>query len=180
VSSIQYPYSDRASPEADSWFMQLAREVAQESDDPDKKVGAVLQACDGQVIKASNKSPNGTITKPEHLKRPFKYNFIGHAETRAICLASRCGVCTSGARMYVTWCPCTPCSGSIIDAGVSEVVGACVDLEHERYGQSFTQALDRFEQAGVKVRFTGHSDKWDIHGRCLWSDQKNKKAPSKD
>ena len=66
-----------------------------------------------------------------------------HAEQNAINFAARYGISTEGATMYVNTCPCDHCLGSIINAGIKEVV-------YE--GEYNSDSKQRAEEAGLKMR----------------------------
>ena len=51
----------------------------------------------------------------------------------------------------MNWFPCTDCARAIIQAGITEVVGAHYDPTHERWGKSFITAMEMLTEAGVRV-----------------------------
>ena len=66
--------------------------------------------------------------------------------------AARTGVSLKGNSAYVTWPPCSRCTRSLIQAGVSEVVYPN-DVEiPERWEEDFSIALSMFQEAGVNIR----------------------------
>ena len=82
----------------------------------------------------------------------MKYPMICHAEENAIMHAARTGVSLKGNTAYVTWPPCSRCTRSLIQAGVSEVVYPA-DIEiPDRWQDDFAIASAMMKEAGVKVR----------------------------
>ena len=66
--------------------------------------------------------------------------------------AARTGVSLKGNTAYVTWPPCTRCTRSLIQAGVSEVVYPA-DIEiPERWTEDFDIAMGMMQEAGITVR----------------------------
>ena len=77
---------------------------------------------------------------------------ICHAEENAIMHAARIGISLKGTMAYVTWPPCSRCTRSLIQAGVSEVVYP-KDLEiPERWQKDFDIASQMMNEAGIIVR----------------------------
>ena len=77
---------------------------------------------------------------------------ICHAEENAIMHAARIGISLKGTMAYVTWPPCSRCTRSLIQAGVSEVVYP-KDLEiPERWQKDFDIASGMMHEAGIIVR----------------------------
>ena len=66
-----------------------------------------------------------------------------HAEQNAINFAARYGISTEGATLYVNTCPCNQCMGSIINAGIAEVV-------YE--GTYNSNSVEMAEEAGLTMR----------------------------
>ena len=66
--------------------------------------------------------------------------------------AARIGISLKGTMAYVTWPPCSRCTRSLIQAGVSEVVYP-KDLEiPERWQKDFDIASQMMNEAGIIVR----------------------------
>jgi dCMP deaminase len=129
------------------------RYAAQNSHDPDTQNGAVLVAAAGTIY-AANCVPPG-VARPEHrLARPFKYDFIEHAERAAILKAAQMGVATAGATLYCPWFACTDCARAIVAAGIKEVVGliALRNATPARWLLNVELAEKMLEEAGVSQR----------------------------
>jgi dCMP deaminase len=88
------------------YLREACRYATQHSHDPETQNGAVL-VTSRQTIYAANCIPPG-VARPEHrLSRPFKYDFIEHAERAAIYKAAATGAATAGATLYCPWFACT-------------------------------------------------------------------------
>ena len=115
--------------EQDLYFMEHADlKVAQLSQDPASKVGAVLVKDDEMVEVGYNQLPDGCEDLPERYERPLKYDWINHAEPTLIINAARKGIATDGCDIYMNWYPCHVCAGFIVQAGIRRLF---VDQEPE-------------------------------------------------
>ena len=66
--------------------------------------------------------------------------------------AARIGISLKGTMAYVTWPPCSRCTRSLIQAGVSEVIYP-KDLEiPERWQKDFDVASSMMKEAGIIIR----------------------------
>ena len=75
-----------------------------------------------------------------------------HAEENAIMHAARIGISLKGTTAYVTWPPCSRCTRSLIQAGVTEVIFP-KDLDiPERWQKDFDIASGMMNEAGIIVR----------------------------
>ena len=109
---------------SDKWdkrFLTLADHVAQWSRDPSTKVGAVIVgASKRQVCFGFNGFPPGIADTDARLNdRETKYRLVMHAERNAL---DNCHFDTRGATLFVTRCPCSECTKSIISKGITRVV----------------------------------------------------------
>ena len=66
--------------------------------------------------------------------------------------AARTGVSLKGNTAYVTWPPCTRCTRSLIQAGVSEVVYPTGIEIPERWEDDLGIAMGMMEEAGITIR----------------------------
>ena len=100
-----------------------------------------------------NGFPRGIEDDAERLEdRAQKYPLICHAEENAIMHAARIGISLKSNTAYVTWPPCSRCTRSLIQAGISEVVyPAGIDIP-ERWEEDLEIALGMMEEAGISVR----------------------------
>ena len=142
-------------------FYQLAKFQAQLfSKDPHRKVGALFIDPNSYVIRAQGY--NGFCrgvdeTRASRWERPQKYKFVCHAEANGIYNACRDGVRLDGSTIVVTLFPCLECAKGLIQAGVHSVVAPKPDLEDLRWGQQFRDALDMFEEVGMKIVYVDES-----------------------
>ena len=138
----------------DKRFLDLAAHISTWSKDPSTKVGCVVVGEDREIRSTGfNGFPRGSEDEEERLSdRNQKYPLICHAEENAIMHAARTGVSLKGNTAYVTWPPCSRCTRSLIQAGVSEVVYPDeIDIP-ERWQEDFSTASSMMEEAGIKVR----------------------------
>jgi dCMP deaminase len=104
------------------YLREACRYAVQHSHDKETQNGAVL-VTSRQTIYAANCVPTGVARLEHRLARPFKYDFVEHAERAAIYKAASMGIPTAGGTLYCPWFACTDCARAIVMAGVREVVG---------------------------------------------------------
>lgn len=137
------------------YYLRKAYRLAQHnSHDPRTQNGAVIVDPDnGKVIGMGvNCFPSGVHNYSERLERPAKYAWMEHAERNAIFWAAKNGNSTYGAIMYCPWFSCADCARSIIQAGISRVIGH--KQVFEQYGsgpwdESINIGNQMFKEAGV-------------------------------
>ncbi len=107
--------------------------VAEKSNDPHTKVGAVL-ICKPSVTPSGHEFPPPRIIgcneikgdDPASFERPLKYDRVIHAEVAVITGAAAHGISTFQATLVLTHPPCLECAKVICAAGISELhVGPC-------------------------------------------------------
>ena len=135
-------------------FIDLARHISEWSKDPSTKVGCVIVGEDREIRSTGfNGFPRGIDDTSERLEdRNQKYPMICHAEENAIMHAARIGVSLKGTMAYVTWPPCSRCTRSLIQAGVSEVVYPSNIQIPDRWQSDFDIASEMMSEAGIIVR----------------------------
>ena len=135
-------------------FIDLARHISEWSKDPSTKVGCVIVGEDREIRSTGfNGFPRGIDDTLERLEdRNQKYPMICHAEENAIMHAARIGVSLKGTMAYVTWPPCSRCTRSLIQAGVSEVVYPSNVQIPDRWQSDFEIASEMMSEAGIIVR----------------------------
>ncbi|MBK64224.1 MAG: hypothetical protein CMB47_01705 [Euryarchaeota archaeon] len=135
-------------------FIDLARHISEWSKDPSTKVGCVIVGEDREIRSTGfNGFPRGIVDTSERLEdRNQKYPMICHAEENAIMHAARIGVSLKGTMAYVTWPPCSRCSRSLIQAGVSEVIYPSDVQIPDRWQSDFDIASEMMNEAGIIVR----------------------------
>jgi dCMP deaminase len=135
--------------------MDMAKEIASWSKDPNTQVGAIAVGDKGQILSQGyNGFPRGILDRPDRLSnRETKYKFVVHAEMNVIYNATYSGVSLAGAKLYVYGLPvCNECCKGIIQVGIKEVYVAqeCIDLRPHWF-ESWMQSLDMFNEVGIKV-----------------------------
>lgn len=134
-----HPASERRGDDVRAW-MTRAVDVAWSARTrarPNPWVGAVLVCADGRVFEGATSQPGGP-----------------HAEVAAIAAARAAGAPTAGATLVCTLEPCDhtgrtgPCTGAIIEAGISHVVHAIDDPDSRVSGSGRARLL----AAGIEVR----------------------------
>ena len=135
-------------------FIDLAIHISEWSKDPSTKVGCVIVGEDREIRSTGfNGFPRGIDDTSERLEdRNQKYPMICHAEENAIMHAARIGVSLKGTMAYVTWPPCSRCSRSLIQAGVSEVIYPSNVQIPDRWQSDFDIASEMMNEAGIIVR----------------------------
>ena len=135
-------------------FIDLARHISEWSKDPSTKVGCIIVGEDREIRSTGfNGFPRGIDDTSERLEdRNQKYPMICHAEENAIMHAARIGVSLKGTMAYVTWPPCSRCTRSLIQAGVSEVVYPSNVQIPDRWQSDFDIASEMMSEAGIIVR----------------------------
>ncbi len=138
----------------DRRFLELASHISTWSKDPSTKVGCVVVGEDREIRSTGfNGFPRGIEDDAERLEdRAQKYPLICHAEENAIMHAARIGISLKGNTAYVTWPPCTRCTRSLIQAGISEVVYPTGIEIPERWEDDLGIAMGMMEEAGITVR----------------------------
>jgi dCMP deaminase len=141
-------------PSWDEYFMNIARVAATRSNCLSRHVGAAIVK-DRQIISTGyNGTPKGIKNCNEGgCPRCWSMAESGtrldeclcvHAEENAIVQAACNGTSIQGATLYTTFCPCSYCAKSIINAGIKRVV------YREAYAMDqITQRL--FAEAGIEL-----------------------------
>lgn len=110
------------SPKWQSRFFGIAEEIANWSEYPGTKVGAVIVGDKKQVISLGyNGCPRGVIASEARFSDENKYLYVEHAERNALYNALRNGSSVEGASIFTTHFPCADCSRAIIQSGISNV-----------------------------------------------------------
>ena len=136
------------------YHMGFAKHAALKSKDSTQG-GAVAIGLHKQVVETGfNGPPRGVLDSPERRERPAKYLFAAHAEANLVATAARARL--EGTTVYVTHFCCSGCAKSLIQAGVSRVVGGggVTSMPDEE----FEAASAMFAEAGVVVERLGGPD----------------------
>lgn len=132
-------------------FLNLARNVAEWSKDPNTKVGAVAVGESKQILETGfNGLPRGVQDLPERMERPAKYIWTAHAEENLVAHAARKQL--EGSTVYVTHLCCNACARMLINAGVGKVVVG--DGMTSMPVEQFDAATTMFDEAGVELEFS--------------------------
>jgi dCMP deaminase len=135
------------------YLREACRYAAQHSHDPETQNGAVL-VTNRLTLYAANCVPKAVALQEHRLARPFKYDFIEHAERAVIYKAAAAGAATAGGVLYCPWFACTDCARAIVSAGIKEVVGliALRNATPARWLMKVELAEKMLEEAGVSQR----------------------------
>lgn len=134
-------------------YINLAKNIASWSKDPNKKVGAVIIGSKGQILSQGyNGFPRGIIDNNERLNnRETKLKFIVHAEMNAIYNATYSGISLKGSTLYVYGLTvCSECAKGIIQVGISKVVVADINL-NSKWNESWELSKILFNEANVEI-----------------------------
>ena len=135
-------------------FLDICRQVATWSNDPNTKVAAVIVGPHKEIRSTGyNGLPRGVnddITS--RYNKPQKYLWTEHAERNAIYNASRIGVSTLECIIYTSMYPCAECARAIIQAGITQVI-TCDDSlkKNEKWRESFEIAEKMFAESKIEV-----------------------------
>ena len=128
-------------------FLALAEHVAEWSQDPSTKVGAVIVDNKKRVVSMGyNGFPRGVKDCPERYNNSeMKHLFVSHAERNAIDNAPNS---VEGCTMYVQLLPCNECAKSIIQSGIKKVI-TYKPTREDKFNWDITRIM--FQEAGVTL-----------------------------
>jgi len=134
-------------------FLKLAHEISQWSKDPSTKVGAIAVGPNREIrSQGYNGFPRGVTDSEERYNdRQLKYRLTVHAEANMCLHAARTGTILEGCMAYVTFPPCSSCAGSLIQAGISEIVTPVVSIP-DRWIEELTIADMILKEANIPIR----------------------------
>lgn len=133
------------------YWMRIASMMAEKSDDPSTKVGAVIAKFneDTQENEMVSWGYNDLCPGTPYsawADRETKYRHVIHAEMMAI---QRAGVRTKDATIYTTKHPCRHCALHIAAAGFNKVV--CPAETCDRWINEALEAAAIFDRAGIEL-----------------------------
>ena len=130
-------------------FIDMVKEIAKWSKDPDEGVGALLVSRDKRSFSAGyNGFPRGIADEEWRLlDKCVKNSLTIHAEENAILNAKRD---LAGWTVYTTKPPCLHCTLVIIQAGITEIVMPVPDPESSWFDDNIN-AISVLSEAGVKI-----------------------------
>jgi dCMP deaminase len=141
----------------DKRFIELCDHLAMWSEDPSRKVGAVVVGKENCILSTGyNGLPRGVMADTnKHFDRTDgrKYYWIEHAERNAIFNAARNGISTEKSTIYCSLFPCSDCARAIIQSGIRELVTRELPEDEVRFADSMAISLEMLIESGVSVRF---------------------------
>lgn len=132
-------------------FLDLAKHIATWSKDPSTKVGCVIARPDNTIASVGyNGFPKGVMDDSERYEnREIKYLMVKHAEENAVYFSKEP---LTGYTVYITHHPCSTCTGTLIQNGISRIVTFNpTDGFLERYNQSIKISKMMLDEAGVEL-----------------------------
>lgn len=138
-------------------FFNLAQEVASWSEDPSRKIGAVIVGSANQILSTGyNGLPRGVSDADANRSSKSdgeKYYWFEHAERNAIFNAARSGTALEGATIYSTLFPCADCARAIVQSGILVLKTRQIPDNDLTYSRSFEIAKEILSEGGVRVEF---------------------------
>ena len=152
-------------------FIKQAKFISERSKDKNTKTGVVIVDNENtEIVSGYNKFPRGADdTDQKRYERPEKYVWLHHAERSAIYKAARLGISVNGCKMYATYFPCVDCARAIIESGLTKLYTEKPDLNHEKWGESWINAIIMLKECGVEIVWTNEVTKY--LGQYLESDK---------
>ncbi len=144
-------------PSWDTYFMAIARQVAERSTCLRRFVGAVIVKDKRILATGYNGVPTGLahcedvgcLREQRGVPSGVQHELCRgiHAEQNAVIQAARHGISIDGATVYCTHQPCVACVKILLNAGITELV----------YGETYPDPLaeDLLREAAVTVRHYG-------------------------
>lgn len=147
---------------SDRELLERCVALAKRSNDPRKRVGALLLGPDGSIRgEAWNRFPAGIAETPERLgDREAKNRLMVHAERGAILAAARAGRSTRGCTLYLAVLedgavsggpPCSFCTNEVLEAGVRRIVSWAFKSGQSNWAASTAMARDLLAEAHVEL-----------------------------
>lgn len=135
----------RVRPPIEQTLMKIAHDWREQSTCPSWQVGAVLVRGRHQLAAGYN----GAAAGLEHCTHAefATCNTAQHAERNVVTNAALNGTTTRGAALFITASPCADCAGTLINAGIVEVVYD-VNYISRRWGDG----RPALEAVGILVR----------------------------
>jgi len=149
-----------------SYFMKIAKTVAEQSKDPSRKVGAVIVSGDKRIMSTGyNGFPINIKDDPEKYNdRPTKMLYVVHAEANAICQAAAHGTQVKGCAIFVTLTPCIDCAKLIIQSGITDVFMPNAEFQEQPKDESAkaewqavaSKSLSMLAEAGLTLHWCAY------------------------
>lgn len=146
----------------DKRYLDQAKFVSTWSKDKSTKTGVVIVNSEDntELVMGYNGFPRGgdDYTDKRRYEKPMKYVWTEHAERNAIYKAARLGISLNGCTMYATYFPCVECTRAIIQAGIKTLYVEKPDFNHEKWGESWVDALIMLKECKIEVVWTNEDD----------------------
>lgn len=138
----------------EKWDMRMLRlcfHIAEWSKDPSTKVGCIIVKGRNKVVSMGYNGPPAGVND-QFDNREQKLLRTLHAEDNAILSAKEP---LDGYTAYVTHPPCSNCAARLIQSGIVRVVFPKPDPAFiERWGASYNESIEMFNESGVKIETT--------------------------
>ena len=141
----------------DKWdrrFFDMCKLLATWSDDPHRKVGALIVGEGKQIIATGyNGFPRGVKYDEKRFDRTDreKFHWVEHAERNTFYNAARTGVKTEGTIFYSSVFPCSDCARSIIQCGIKTLKSIQPPINDISFKRSFEVAETMLKESNVKL-----------------------------
>jgi len=135
----------------DNRFLELADTISSWSKDPSTQVGCVIVRPDKTIASVGyNGFPRGVTDSIERYNnREIKYLMVKHAEENAVYSAKEP---LTGYTAYVTHHPCSTCTGTLIQNGITRIVTRTPnDSFAERFFDSFKASRTMINEVGIEL-----------------------------
>ncbi|NOC93319.1 deaminase [Ruegeria sp. HKCCD6604] len=136
-------------------ILKQLQEVAKQSDDPDRKVSAIIFDKNGQALVHSANvlvtPKRNDLKKRTSREQNQKYYWIEHAERRVIFMALKQGIDLSQCSLAVSLFPCADCARAIIQSGIRTVFAPTIPDNEPRHKETMHAALEILSAARVKL-----------------------------
>lgn len=134
----------------DKRFLEVAKQIASWSKDPNKSVGCVVVDDDhNQLSGGYNGFPRGVADDARLSDHDIKLKIIVHAEANAVATAARNGHSLKGGTIYCTFPPCSQCASLLIQTGIKRVVSLNPPMQ-SKWMPDILLAQQLFKEAGVE------------------------------
>lgn len=137
-------------PDWDTYFLNIAKEVAKRSHDQETQVGCVIVNKNNHIISTGyNGFCRGMNDANLPAKRPLKYPYCFHSERNAL---ANCEIRPKNCTAYVTQICCKDCLYSLWQHGITEVV--MINKQVNSYKEEDEQAKqDLIDQTDIVIRY---------------------------
>lgn len=141
----------------DKWdrrFFDICKIIATWSEDPHRKVGAVIVGHGNQILATGyNGFPRGVKFDENRFDRTDreKFHWVEHAERNALYNAARTGVSVENMTFYASVFPCSDCARGIIQAGIKTLKTIQPPQNDVSFKRGFEVAEIMLAEANIRV-----------------------------